>query len=201
MCGRYLFDPLSGELDEYWQIISNVKNKLKEKDKRQSIASGEVFPSQNVFILGSNRNGGIVAGSAIWGFNNYGNRRLLINARSETVSEKSLSRTPFRNSRCVFIMNGFYEWDDSKDKYLFSNEEGLVYVGGFCRTNIQDGDNSVESIILTTIANDSVSPIHDRMPLIISPDDIREWLLNPEFARNYLTKNTNRLYAKKIRSL
>lgn len=198
MCGRYLFDPLSGELDEYWQIISNVKNKLKVKDKRPSIASGEVFPSQNVFILGSNRNGGIVAGSAKWGFNNYDNGRLLINARSETVLEKSLFKTPFRSSRCVFIMNGFYEWDDSKDKYFFSNEEGPVYVGGFCRTNIQDGDNSIESIILTTKANDSVSSIHDRMPLIISPNDIREWLLNTDFAHKYLSKNMKQLSAKKV---
>ena len=54
MCGRYLFDPLTGELDEYWQIIADVAKK-QEKYKEQEIATGEVFPSNNVLTLGAIR--------------------------------------------------------------------------------------------------------------------------------------------------
>lgn len=197
MCGRYLFNPLTGELDEYWQIISNVKKKLKEKNANQEIASGEVFPSQNVIILGANNNGGISAGYSKWGFETYKKGNLLINARVESVEQKKTFSEPFRNSRCVFLMNGFYEWNASKEKYLFTNTEGLMYVGGFYRINNRNDENYVESIILTTPANHSVSPIHNRMPLILNKRDVRSWLLDTNFSRKYLTENMDDLNIEK----
>lgn len=70
MCGRYLFDPMTGELDEYWQIIADVAKKQK-KYKEQEIATGEVFPSNNVLTLGANKNNEVVPGITKWGFEGF----------------------------------------------------------------------------------------------------------------------------------
>ena len=47
MCGRYLFDPMTGELDEYWKIIRNVAEKQKQYEIDE-VATGDVYPSNNV---------------------------------------------------------------------------------------------------------------------------------------------------------
>ena len=85
MCGRYLFDPMTGELDEYWQIIADVAKK-QEKYKEQEIATGEVFPSNNVLTLGANKNNEVVPGITKWGFEGFKKGQLFINARAESAS-------------------------------------------------------------------------------------------------------------------
>lgn len=60
-------------------------------------------------------------------------------------------------------------------------------MGGFYRVHKTGAGFETESIIMTTKPNESVSPIHDRMPLIIQKDYVREWITNSDFARSYLT--------------
>ncbi len=76
----------------------------------------------------------------------------MINARSETVEEKKTFAKAFRNSRCIFPMSGFYR--------IYKTDAGL-------RT---------ESIIMTTKPNNSVSSVHNRMPLIVDRCHIEDWL-------------------------
>lgn len=186
MCGRYLFDPTTGEIDEYWQIIADVAKK-QEKYKQQEIATGEIFPSNNVLTLGANKNNEVVPGVTKWGFEGFRKGQLFINARSESVEEKKTFSKHFRDQRCVFPINGFYEWNSEKEKFLFTTEDSVMYVAGFYRMH----DNVAESIIMTTEPNTTVSPIHDRMPLIIEKSDIDSWVLNLDFAREYLKRDMN----------
>ena len=158
MCGRYLFDPMTGELDEYWQIIADVAKK-QEKYKEQEIATGEVFPSNNVLTLGANKNNEVVPGITKCGFEGFKKGQLFINARAESVEEKKTFSKHFRERRIVFPMNGFYEWDSDKKKFLFTGNNEVIYVAGFYRIH----ENVAESIIMTTEPNAAVSPIHDRM--------------------------------------
>ncbi|MBN2919135.1 SOS response-associated peptidase family protein [Enterococcus avium] len=195
MCGRYLFDPMTGELDEYWQIIADVAKK-QEKYKEQEIATGEVFPSNNVLTLGANKNNEVVPGVTKWGFEGFKKGQLFINARSESVEEKKTFSKHFRERRIVFPMNGFYEWDSDKKKFLFTGNNEVIYVAGFYRIH----ENVAESIIMTTEPNAAVSPIHDRMPLIIEKSDIDKWVLDLDFAREYLKRDMDKFENLKIKS-
>ena len=195
MCGRYLFDPMTGELDEYWQIIADVAKK-QEKYKEQEIATGEVFPSNNVLTLGANKNNQVVPGITKWGFEGFKKGQLFINARSESVEEKKTFSKHFRERRIVFPMNGFYEWDSDKKKFLFSGNNEVIYVAGFYRIH----ENVAESIIMTTEPNAAVSPIHDRMPLIIEKSDIDKWVIDLDFAREYLKRDMDKFENLKIKS-
>lgn len=195
MCGRYLFDPMTGELDEYWQIIADVAKK-QEKYKEQEIATGEVFPSNNVLTLGANKNNEVVPGVTKWGFEGFKKGQLFINARSESVEEKKTFSKHFRERRIVFPMNGFYEWDSDKKKFLFTGNNEVIYVAGFYRIH----ENVAESIIMTTEPNAAVSPIHDRMPLIIEKSDIDKWVLDLDFAREYLKRDIDKFENLQVKS-
>ncbi|MEQ7196915.1 SOS response-associated peptidase family protein [Enterococcus avium] len=195
MCGRYLFDPMTGELDEYWQIIADVAKK-QEKYKEQEIATGEVFPSNNVLTLGANKNNEVVPGITKWGFEGFKKGQLFINARSESVEEKKTFSKHFRERRIVFPMNGFYEWDSEKKKFLFTGNNEVFYVAGFYRMH----ENIAESIIMTTEPNAAVSPIHDRMPLIVDKKDIEKWVLDLDFAREYLKRDMDKFENLKVKS-
>lgn len=195
MCGRYLFDPMTGELDEYWQIIADVAKK-QEKYKEQEIATGEVFPSNNVLTLGANKNNEVVPGITKWGFEGFKKGQLFINARAESVEEKKTFSKHFRERRIVFPMNGFYEWDSDKKKFLFTGNNEVIYVAGFYRIH----ENVAESIIMTTEPNAAVSPIHDRMPLIIEKSDIDKWVIDLDFAREYLKRDMDKFENLKIKS-
>lgn len=93
----------------------------------------------------------------------------------------------FRETRCVIPVSGFYEWDSEKRKLLFTaGDNDVFYLGGFYRVHKTGAGFETESIIMTTKPNNSVAPIHDRMPLIIQRDHIKDWITDLDFARNYL---------------
>ncbi|WP_256377882.1 SOS response-associated peptidase [Synechococcus sp. PCC 7502] len=108
----------------------------------------------------------------------------LINARSETVSEKPSFRYAFKHRRCLIPTDGFYEWqrvEGSKTKkqpYFFGLKDANIFAfaGLWERWESPEGDIIETCTILTTEANDVVRPIHDRMPVILDPKDYEIWL-------------------------
>lgn len=104
----------------------------------------------------------------------------MINARAETVHEKPSFRAAFRSRRCLIVADGFYEWiREGKVKRPFYIT--LADDQPFCMAGIWErwtrGTEVVESTaIVTTSANPLMAPIHDRMPVIIPPQDFRRWL-------------------------
>lgn len=183
MCGRYLFDLKSDELKNYYD---QLEPKAAANDI--TIASNEVFPSNHVVTLGINQDSKVVPGITTWGFEGFKKGKLMINARSETVEEKKTFAKAFRNSRCIFPMSGFYEWDSNKQKFLFkAGEKQTLYIAGFYRIHKTDSGLRTESIIMTTKPNRSVSSVHDRMPLIVDRSHIKDWLKKLDFARAYLS--------------
>ena len=105
----------------------------------------------------------------------------MINARSETVLEKSSFQESFRQRRCLIPVNGFYEWqnrDGIKQPYLFQNrEKGLFALAGIWdRWEYPGGKELHSCTILTTAANSVMRPIHHRMPVILPRKDWDLWL-------------------------
>lgn len=183
MCGRYFFDLASSELKDYYNHVV-----LNATGKNIRVSFNEIFPTNYIVTLGLNHNSKVVPGIIKWGFQGLKNGQLVINARSETVEEKKTFSKAFRETRCVFPISGFYEWDSERRKLLFSaRDSGVFYLGGFYRIHKTGAGFETESIIMTTKPNESVSPIHDRMPLIVQKDHIKEWITDLDFARKYLS--------------
>lgn len=184
MCGRYFYDPKTGEIDEIWKIVKEVAKKQQKK-----VATGEVYPSNYVATIGANKEQKVVPGITKWGFEGWKKGQLMINARAETVEEKRSFAKPFLEMCCVFPMNGFYEWDKEKNMYLFTNHDAVLYVAGFFRIHQKAEGFETESIIITTEPNQAVAAVHDRMPLLIPKENVRDWILDLDFARNHIKQN------------
>jgi len=105
----------------------------------------------------------------------------MINAKSETVAQKPAFRAAFRHRRCLIPADGFYEWKKgtgTKQPYLVRMKDNLpfAFAGLWERWESQNGEIIESCTILTVDANDLVSEIHDRMPVILHPKDHRIWL-------------------------
>ncbi|MEL6263499.1 MAG: SOS response-associated peptidase [Cyanobacteria bacterium J06626_6] len=109
----------------------------------------------------------------------------MINARSETAAEKPSFRAAFKRRRCLVIADGFYEWKKAgakKQPYYIQmgihvGDRSLFGMAGLWEI-WESGDGSyLESCtILTTEPNDLMKSIHNRMPVIVPPQDYDQWL-------------------------
>lgn len=104
-----------------------------------------------------------------------------INARSETLAEKPMFRSLVKSRRCVVPANGFYEWKrtaDGKQPFLIEPTSGqlLLFAGLYDVAPGADGEPRESFTIVTTSANGTMEQIHDRMPVMLSDDDVELWL-------------------------
>ncbi len=100
--------------------------------------------------------------------------------RSETAAEKPSFRDAFRKRRCLIPATGFYEWQalgGSKQPFHSRLGDGRPFAFAGLWERWQGPEGSVESCaVLTTEANGVVRSVHDRMPVILPPDDYGAWL-------------------------
>lgn len=105
----------------------------------------------------------------------------LINARSETVAEKPAFRAAFKRRRCLIPADGFYEWQKLNGRkqplYIYLRRERPFALAGLWETwRAPDGGELDTCTILTTTPNELMEPIHNRMPVILHPEDFDDWL-------------------------
>lgn len=105
----------------------------------------------------------------------------MINARSETVTEKPAFRAAFKRRRCLVPTTGFYEWKKvGKGKqpyYITTPDRSPFAIAGLWEYwEGADGSALESCTLLTTSANGLMSPLHDRMPVIVEPADYAQWL-------------------------
>jgi putative SOS response-associated peptidase YedK len=106
---------------------------------------------------------------------------LLINARAEGLAEKPSFKAAYRYRRCLVPASGFYEWRRSpggKQPYLIRPSDGrpVAFAGLWESWMGPEGSEIDSACIITTAANRAVAPIHDRMPVILDPEDYARWL-------------------------
>lgn len=106
----------------------------------------------------------------------------MINARSETLTEKPAFRSLLGKHRCLVVADGFYEWtvgmDGTKQPIHFRLTDASVFAfAGLwtCKTG-DDGEPVESCTIITTRPNELVAPVHDRMPVILHRDLEGVWL-------------------------
>ncbi len=105
----------------------------------------------------------------------------MINARGETVAEKPSFRTAFKRRRCIIPADGFYEWQKlgshKQPMYIHPTNNTLFALAGLWEMwRSPDGDSIQSCTIITTTPNELMAPIHDRMPVILEPEDFDMWL-------------------------
>lgn len=109
---------------------------------------------------------------------------MIFNARAESALEKPMFRKPVLERRCVVPSTGFYEWDHTggqKEKYFLRlPDEGVLYMAGIAKDSA--------FTILTTAASPSVARIHERMPVILRREELRNWLGDGAFIRTVLDR-------------
>jgi putative SOS response-associated peptidase YedK len=111
-----------------------------------------------------------------WGF--AAANTLLPNAKAETVATLPSFREGAAHRRCLIPANGFYEWQDTgsaKLPHLFTlrDDEPFAFAGIWDRPA---GDRPETFCLLTTVPNETVAPIHNRMPVILTPETMARWI-------------------------
>ena len=189
MCGRFTQRLSWAELHELMDLIGPPRNLR----PRYNVA-----PSQDVAVVRAT-DGGRSLSILRWGLipawakdPAIGYR--LINARSETVAEKPSFRSAYRRRRCLIPADGFYEWQrlgKIRQPWLFGLRDGapFAFAGLWERWTVPEGAALTGSLaelgagdpvetctILTTAANETVAPVHGRMPVILPRDACDPWL-------------------------
>lgn len=175
MCGRYYIDDSTGR--EIEKIVRQVSERLAQMRK-----SGDVVPTQGALVI-IGRNEEFAEELFVWGFPGIQKKGVIFNARSETALEKRMFSESVRKRRCVIPAAKFYEWDSDKNKVTFMREDGKVlYLAGF----YGDFEGEERFVILTAEADEFVKDVHNRMPLILEEDELRDWIFDGEKAREML---------------
>jgi len=203
MCGRYLVD--DEVYADMWMLMNNpdafpgVAPGASDaaagagpdpvRGIGQNLAKGEVFPTNIAPVIAiDDASANIKVQGRRWGFPHWKGSGVIINARAETALAKKMFSKPLLNQRCVIPSSGFFEWNRTgsgkkADKYLLRMPgEHILFMAGMIGVFPDaNGDIYEAFVILTTAANPSVAPIHDRMPVILASDEKIGWIRDDEF--------------------
>ncbi|MGI6721286.1 MAG: SOS response-associated peptidase [Anaerovoracaceae bacterium] len=168
MCGRYY---VADDLADRLEAMKQAFGKSDLSALPGAMRAGDVRPSREAIVLAS-RNDVISAVPMRWGFTAFEGGKLLINARAETARQKKTFASSIERRRCAIPASRFYERNAAGEQVSFRRSDGqMLFLAGFYRPQ-HDGDRF---IILTTAANESMLPLHDRMPLLLKAEDVRAW--------------------------
>ncbi|MBE7381754.1 MAG: SOS response-associated peptidase [Leptolyngbya sp. SIO1E4] len=184
MCGRFSQTQSGERIAAAFQL-----NRIPDLTPRYNIA-----PTQSVSVITQSRRTqdrehhqkqwGLIPG---WAKASTMGQRL-INARAETVAEKPAFRNAFQRRRCLIIADGFYEWQRSPQSHVkqpfliqLKTRSPFAFAGLWERWQDPTTQQQVFSCtILTTQPNRVMGPIHDRMPVMLAPEEYDVWL-DPSF--------------------
>lgn len=193
MCGRY---NLSGRI-EFEELIELLEE-IRDREQNMPVkTNGEVFPGDFVPVLANNRKQQQTPFAMHWGYTLSDKPSLLINARSETASEKPLFMKGMEQNRCLIPATDYFEWERrGKEKIKYSIEpvrSGGFYLAGIYRME----QGQPRFVILTREPAENISFIHNRMPVILPVEARNDWLNLRFDARDVLQNaETNVTYQK-----
>lgn len=186
MCGRYYVD------DETAREIEKLVRQLDERrgqDEKAgrdavSLSSRDIHPSDMAPVLLADRDG-LRCDWQRWGFPGFQGKKVIFNARSETAMEKPMFRESALHGRAVIPAAWFYEWSREREKNIFFRRDSpVLFMAGLYR-QYREG---ARFVILTTEANETMRPIHDRMPLLLERAEVGDWLENCEKTSAFLRR-------------
>lgn len=179
----------SGMSSQRTSGLSSQLSFLPDTASDVAFGSGEVFPGAFTPVLVLDNDTAVLRPMR-WGFSRWDGKGVVINARSETVSDKPMFSRALANGRCIVPSRGFYEWrhnagtdsavklpQDKSGKYrILRKDSPLFFMSGIYQ--IKDGIE--EFVILTMPAVEQMKVIHDRMPVFAVNTQIIDWLEDPQ---------------------
>ena len=193
MCTWYYAEAksLSFFIDKASQLpLSDIIMKTMSKSKAMS---GNIRPTDMAAVLAPNKQGNVAVFPMIWGFTHESTSKPIINCRVETADQKALWKDSWFRRRCVIPASWYFEWGVppsegelyhknehykiKKEKYAIQPEGAeITYLAGLYRFEEHRGVQVPMFTVLTREAVAPVSSIHNRMPLILGKDSLRDWI-------------------------
>ena len=182
MCGRFTLTPDNVDL-----VASNLGIKPSAVFDDRYQPRYNTAPMQEHWIVRLEQEERVIS-HATWGLVNWWepSRRegaKHINARAETLESRRTYRDAFQATRCIVPADGFFEWiGEAKERRPFwfhrPGREVFAFAGLYVEARLRSEVAPMTTFtIITTTANGTVAPVHDRMPVILADDDaIEEWL-------------------------
>ncbi len=200
MCGRYYVNEEAWKKvrEDFWELRDAAG--FFEKSPR-----GDITPAMPAVSLAGGSPGSGAADASgsgtspvpavlTWGFPGFDGKKLIINARAEGIAGKPTFAESIHLRRCVLPAAGFYEWDRKKEKVTFTDPDApVIYLAGIWRPYGEEK----RFVVITREANDSMLPVHDRMPLMIAAGDVRDWLFEPGKTEELLGQSLPQLDARR----
>jgi len=175
MCGRFSLIASADQLRDRFGV--QIREPLKS---RYNIAPTQTIPiitNTNPEEITLARWGGLPQ----WAKDEHSSYSM-INAKAETIEEKPTYREPFKHKRCLIPADGFYEWKKAGTKkvpFRFTRKDGNLFAfAGLYDEWEHEGKHVLSCTIITTRANELVSKVHDRMPVILEEKYEKAWLEN-----------------------
>lgn len=174
MCGRYSLTTDAATLAEHFQVLRQIRFQ----------PSYNIAPSRKILNIVELDDGSHKAVNLFWGLvpswaKDSKNSSHLINARMESLREKPSFRSAFKHRRCLIPADGFYEWERRNGKQAFhihrDDRQPFAFAGLWEQWQ-HEAETLYSCTIITTAANALMQPIHERMPVIISPEHYHHWL-------------------------
>ena len=175
MCGRYNLIATGQQIMDHFRLLSLPVHK----------PDYNIPPGQKILAVVQLEDGSNGAVNLHWGLiPSWAKDRAisshLINARAETLTEKPSFKKAYRHRRCLIPATGFFEWhatEAGKQPYhIHRQDNGLFAFAGIWEHWEHEQETVYSCSIITTAASNKMTPIHDRMPVIIMPDDYNRWL-------------------------
>lgn len=175
MCGRYEYNPETGELDRLHPIKENTGYDFTKPNYNTA-------PTQTMPTLVS-VNDELVLEPMKWGIHRHIGPKIekdIINTRADKSFSPFWAKT-VRTSRCLIPATGFYEWkitDGSKQPYYIHLKDRHLYM--FAGIFHEDSEGNKSYSIMTTEPNKEMAEIHNRMPVILNIEQEQFWLHSDE---------------------
>ena len=155
--------------------------------------SGNIRPTDTAAVLAPNKQGNMAVFPMIWGFTHEATPKPVINCRIETADQKALWKDSWFRRRCVIPASWYYEWgippsevgfrnaneqrSIKKEKYVIQPQEAaVIYLAGLYRYEEHCG---VQVPVFSVLTRESAAPvrtIHDRMPVMLGKENLKEWI-------------------------
>ncbi len=181
MCGRFSLFEEKADLVEKYSVLRDLTGEV--------VPRWNISPTQQVLAVIEEESERCLA-NLRWGLVPFwakdpsiGSR--MINARLEGVEESKAYRNAFKKRRCLIPASGFYEWkklgggpkSPKQPYFIHFNDDSPMTFAGIWETWSPAGKETIRSCsIITTVPNEAVAFVHDRMPLILGEDQWESWL-------------------------
>ncbi len=171
MCGRYTTNT-EDEILEIRDIVEDIKIKISQEEYQ--FLGKEVYPSCLAPVITKSKELRILK----WGFKKWDNKGLVFNARSEGIENSKYFSPYVKENRCLIPAKSYFEWEKEAgkviDKYQIKDANSdMILMAGLVKKN-EEGQE--EYTIITKAAEEELSFIHDRMPVIVDYDKAMSWL-------------------------